>query len=408
MNKRNFRVAEGLEEGVHYTIFKDGFDVEYPVAIASHETFMPRTSGIVYIEALRISVNEGRTEERGRRDDIETRSAFKQVKDKATGLYFGIPLGVDPQDKTIKWKRIPLSPRQPYNLSDPKDREMWAMISRMPNLLGSPNQAGKPLYKVIDEDQKSKNFLATYDLRKNATEIVEGLDDAQQREMAINVGINADAFSRIMLRAELLQYADKNAQKFLDVWNDPKKPIISAFNRANKYGIIKFNSNGNGAGKDIGYYYDRVFLGNNEAVVIARLGEPAMASTLSSIAMMTAAQEKAVQDGLNHKVEASKKVMNKDQGGAAPDPEKEAMRKELEELKAKLAGVAPTLPGTQTVDLGTANAGTASVTSSAVTPKDDLAALRAEAKALKIPRWHILGEDKLRAAIAEKKAQPVS
>lgn len=392
MNNKKFRVAEGLEEGIHYQVVKDGHGVEYPVAIASHETFMPRKSGIVYIEAIRIAVNEGRSDMQGRRDDIETRSRFRCVKDKATGLYFGIPIGVHDTDKTVKWQNIPISPREPYDLSKPEDREKWAMLSRMSNLLGSPNQFGAPLYKVIDEEKKSINFLEIYKLKKDACGIVEGLDMVMCREMALNVGINADAFSPVMLQAELLKFADKNAEKFLNIWNNPKRNVISIFNRAIKYGVIEHNTRGDLEGKGIGYYYNNIYLGDNEGQVVSKLAEANNAAILSSISVAASARESQVKNGLSHEVKPAEKVINI----PAVDPEKEAMAKKIAELEAKLKGGAPV---TEAV---------APAETSVAPVSDELKALREEAKALGVPKWHILGPDKLKSAIAAKKLQTQS
>lgn len=393
--KTHFRIAAGLHEGVHYTVVKDGHGVEYPVAIASHETFMPRKSGIVHIEAVRISINESRSAEQGRRDDIETRSIFRNVKDAATGLYFGIAVGINETDKTVKWLPIKLSPRQPYDLSKTKDREEWAMISRMSNLEGSPNQKGRALYKIIDHDVKALSFINILEKRHDAANIVKGLDLPTRREMALNVGINADAYSPDMLYAELIMFADKNAEKFLSTWNNPRRPVISIFNRALKYGIIENNQRGDGSGNHIGYYYNRIFLGDNEGAVVSKLAEAGNTQMLSSISVAAKQRESEVLAGLSHSVEVKEEKLST----PVIDAEKEELKRQLAELQARLGvGAVATPQVNNTAPVSNTEPLTTS-TSNAL----DL--LRAEAKELKIPRWHILGEDKLRAAIAEKKTQ---
>ena len=408
-NTTSFRISEGLQEGVHYTLFEDGNGTFYPVAIALHEAFMPRKSGIVQIESFRVAQNEARNDMEGR-DDLETRGIFRNVKDKATGLWFGRPIGISPTDKQIMWQRIPLRMRQPFDFSNINDREEWSMVSRMSNLEGSPNQAGKPLYKIIDKDLKALNYLKIFEKREEARDVVKSLDEQQRRDIAIDCGINADAYSMTMLKSELIKFADEHAERFMSIWHNPNRANVNIFNKARKYGVITFDAVGRDGGHGIGFYYNNLFIGDVEAAVVAKLSEPGFASSLATIAILTANKEKDILNGT-----AMKEVVKdnfKTVEVVKKDPKDEqiaTMAKELEEMKALMAKSFERNPVnknnlTKEEPLKVSEQVSVSTEKTVIhDPEGELRILRAEAKELKVKSWQVLGVDKLKLAIAEKK-----
>lgn len=385
MNQTTTANAESvneLKEGLHYRIYKDGHGAEHKIAIHTHPLFCNKTSGKIELKAFRVDLNFNKEEHR---PDIETKTSFKMQKDKLTGLIFGEPIGIDQSDKQIKWKKIPLRMINTYDMSVASERNDWALISRASFVEGSPNQSGRPLYKVIDSEAKNLDFMQTIVVRDSASQIIKGMSGNQLIDYAPSIGIHAGNYSADGLRTEFFRYIENNSKKFMDIWNNPSRDVAIQFQKALQLSVVTRVTNN---GQFSGYYYEQFPMGISEGECIAWLNQVKNSAVLSSMVIATQQKESSIHRG-NTKIETSVKV----------DPEKETMAKELEKLRAELLAAQTPKQETKQEDpkVSESNEGKAKVAF-------DLEALKIEAKGLKIPGYQLAKDpEKLQAKIDEAK-----
>lgn len=388
-----------LKEGEHYRVIKDGNNNEHHVAIVSHHIFAPQVEGKVILEARRKDME---------RIDSERNSRFRRVNDKATGLIFGLNPTIDALTKQITFRRIPMGAVLNFDLSNPQERIEWACISRATNVEGSPNQDGTPQYRVINSEKKAATGLERRANRKKAIDIAESLGVEEMRGMALNLGINPDAYTHITLQYEFLEMIEKgeNWKKFMDVWEAGNREIITLFKRAEKCGIITWNPSmvkENNTMKHMGFYYNGIHLGATDQQAIAYMSEPTNSTLVGSINTLTIQREKDMKEGKerNEKLINSAAVNKESNGPSVADIKAEyeakiaGMKADMELMKKEAGFERNESPKDKTNAPSQSN-------------QEEYQALKAEAKALKIPGYQfikITDVGKLKEKILEKKAQ---
>ena len=133
-----------LIEGTHFEIVKNKTGYPYKYAILDHECWCPK-EGIVEIRTMKNNF----TITGAAKNDNEV--IIKRFKDRETGLLFGIHSGVDDRTGDINHRYVRLEGNMQFDLSIPNDRREYIMASRGPSVEGSPNQTGKPTYKLFDK-----------------------------------------------------------------------------------------------------------------------------------------------------------------------------------------------------------------------------------------------------------------
>jgi len=401
-NAKTASLEGPFKEGEHYFLFKDGRGIPHKVANLDHPMFHARNFGTVTLESYRVAANH----RNGERPDIETKSMFRAVKDRATGWWFGIPIGINDHDKQITWAQYPLRMQNTFDLSKVEDRKMFACLSRDPRVEGSPNQSGKPLYKVIDSHKKNMDYMENRSKRKRCEEIIEGLNYEQLIELAPSIGINPRAYNQQDMHAEFFRYAENNFTKFLELWDSPNRQITTTFKRALNTGVIQRVIVEGTNGMMHVYQFEGLALGSTESEAVAFLSSNDRASMLTSILFRTSEAEKSMKQN-------NTKVLQVDK---ARD-----LEREVAELRAQLAakqekskstvtydtkdvevipGIIQTKEGPKDVDTVVLKQDAAAVKSESY----DMAKLLAEAKDLKIRGAHFIKDpEKLAKKIAEAK-----
>ena len=292
-----------------FKIIKDGHGFELKVANLEHPSWCPNT-GIVKVEATKISARNNKN------------VVIKTVNDKQTGAIFGIDIGVDRVTKDIIWERINLKEFEFFDLSNRKERQRYIVLSRHYTMEGSPNQFGKPNWRVIDQQRKASNYLEERSERKRAAEIAENLTYEQMVDLAPAFGIRPEAHSQTMLTAEILKIADTDHKKFLTIWDSPDRQGMVVFKRALKNGLISFN-------QTYGYTYEGQVLGKTEPQAYSYLTRNIQ--LLSAIDMLSKEKE-------TNSVHAFTPVVPK-QVDPMEEMRKqlEAKERELEELRKKVS-----------------------------------------------------------------------
>lgn len=311
-NKNGGAVTEDQAE--LFTVVKDGYGLETKIANLDHPHWAPY-EGVVKIEATKI-------------DQSKTRNTnIKTVNDKATGAIFGILIGVDRITKDFNWQQINLTELGYFDLSDKIQRRRYIVLSRHSKMEGSPNQVGKPVFRIIDQEKKASNYIESVSARKRSIEIVDNLTFEQMVEIAPAFGIRPESNSEIMLRAEIMKIGYDSHDKFLKVWDNPDRVGMVVFKSALKFGMITFHQEPN----RVGYYYESQPLGQTESAAYKYLTDhvqllSAIKTNIKERESNTTYSFNPIKPKFSDPVSELKAV-------------NDAQQKELEDLKKKLASM---------------------------------------------------------------------
>ena len=223
-----------LQEGVHFEVVKNKIGYPYNYALLDHECWCPK-EGIVEIRRLKNNLTTSGTP---KHDDSVT---IKRFKDKRTELLFGIHNGVDDRTGDINHREVTLEGNMQFDLSIPYDRRVYIIAMLSPAIEGSPNQSGKPSYKLHDKQILAAKNIDKRTLRRRAEDIIESLKEDQLHEMAENMGINVKANNNHkMLLDEMYRHIEMEggSRKFIDIYESKDREFITIFNRATSLGII--------------------------------------------------------------------------------------------------------------------------------------------------------------------------
>lgn len=279
-----------LEEGVHFYYVELANRMKVPVAILTHTIWEKRKIGRISVESFQLRKNQIHTERK-----LNVGVKFRYIKDRETGLYFGIVLGVE--GNNIVWQQIDMKMQVDIDLSVEDERSLWVIISRSQYVEGSPNQFGKPYYKVTDLQAKALKYLETSEQKYNALKLIkETMNEYQIRDTAIMLNIPNEAYDPVSLRGEILRYVDstaENLKKFWDYQNNPNKEIIVWLNKAIRKGIVfRKVTQTKEAGTRISYMYGQYTLGVTESEAVLFLTSRENEVVLKNLIVETETAEK--------------------------------------------------------------------------------------------------------------------
>lgn len=343
---------------------KDGNGYELTIANLDHPVWAPNF-GIIRVEAVRINPKKTRN------------TNIKNVIDNATGATFGIFIGVDRVTKDFNWENINVKEFEYYDLRDKKQRQKYIVLSRHSKFEGSPNQNGKPDFRVIDQEAKASNYIKERTDRKRSMEIAENLTPEQRTELAPAFGIRPESNSSVMLEAEILRIADNDTKKFLEVWDNPDRAGMVTFKRALKAGLITFHNNEH----KMGYYYEAQPLGQTEPAAYKYLtNHIQLLSTLNF-------NLKERESNTTHAFNPLKPI----QSNPLEEAQKiiAAQKKEMEEMRAKISND----PKNASIDIPKMEI--------QETEPGEHEALKVQAKELGIKSPHLMSLDTLREKVKE-------
>ncbi len=184
------------------------------------------------------------------------------TKDKATGIYWGIPLGIDNVTNQIKWQPIDLKMLNIFDRSVESEAWKCAIVMRSPIVEGSPNAVYKTtFYRVHDKEKAATQEIKRIKDGRKAIDIAMGLYGEELVNMGRNLQIPVESTSIAILESEVLKRAEKDPKEFLRIWENPHREIITILNRAIETGVIENDSL-------LGYMFNGVTLGTNESQTI--------------------------------------------------------------------------------------------------------------------------------------------
>lgn len=370
--------AIGVEEGVDYKVMKDGHGIEHRILNFENEKYCPRF-GMIELEPMKRAWTSDRNNLRHLNN-----VTFRVVRDKELDVLIGIPVAIDPKTKNIIWQTIIVGEGEILDLSIPDQAMKWACIKRSPFYTDfrdgkeqNPNfHGGKTAYKAVDRERAAETYLTQRKTKRKAIDIAESLNTKEMEDYALNMGINPKTLSQRTLEVEVIKFAEAEPEKFMAIHNSDTRLELTVLNKAMNMGVVV-------QGLENGINYGGLTLGFNTLEAVQYLKDhPA---TLTSIDALARRNEK---DG-------DRSMGSKQEPLAADDANIELarLRKELADKERMLQAANDKAIELQSMkDISTID--------------EEFADLMKEAKHFDVKGAHnIKDKEKLRAKIAEKKAQ---
>jgi hypothetical protein len=184
---------------------------------------------------------------------------------KTEKMWFGIVIGVNP-DGTRKYKKISLLDGRMLYLNNPEDALEWHILRHHYSIKGSPNQTGKPRWKVLDERAESKKQLSKSKAFVDVYQFITAMSDSRVKSFGRIFGLDPMNNPADVIKGQLLEKAMEAPGLFEPYMKDSERTNIrEAFHRAVSTSVIKVSF-------DRGYMFnDTIPLGINEEMAIGNL-----------------------------------------------------------------------------------------------------------------------------------------
>jgi len=349
-----------------YYIVEDGNGMQHKYVNLENPDICPR-AGIVELEALK---------KKDHQLILKNQVSITRFDDKETGIIWAIPIGIDHVSKQIRHKRIVLGPNTFFDRSIKDQAEQCAiMLKCMANGIPSTNN-DRPRFKVRDKEKQARIDIDTRNMRRKALDFAEALNYGEELTgIAMNLGIQTQGVSDLVMHNKVCAYAESNPKEFLDMYNDPNREYVLILNKAKEMAVVEHDIT-------LGWKFNGLILGQTLSMAANELRKkPDLANSISTLA--------------NEKKSATVNAM-------APSVVKVAEIKsensEVEELKRQLAEMKA---------LMMANSEKLSTGAEDVPEEDEMKALRKRANELKIMGANApkVKKETLIAKIAEAEAK---
>lgn len=363
----NENSSMSAEEAPKFIIVKDGYGVEHKVIDLNDKNFV-RSEGIIHLTPV-----------------IKTKRhrpmvTYSRWQDPMTGIIYGIFIGVNNKTKELMFQSILLQDDETFDLRNVMDAKKWAILRFAPFLKGSPNWRSwhKTQYEVVDKEKEANEFLAKRVLKRKAVDIAEGLSGENLIDMARNLGLDPSHHSVPTLHKEIIEIAEKNHKRFMDIWDSPNRVQLTTLKRALATGVVTEEPS-------MGFMYGQLPLGYNEALAVDYLREH------SNVAI-------AIEQKARNQEAASIKAMAKKETPAVFDDKRDAsvtaLMEELKKANEMIKHLSSLAAKKQIEEEGSQE------------PDTEFEALKVEAKGLGFKNPNIYKtKEKLQEAVNKKKAE---
>lgn len=164
-------------------------------------------------------------------------------KDPVTDIIWGIPNGIDPHTKDLKFQPIEINDMKIFELSIAQERKQWAVISKASFWVGSPNRgAYKPSHEIVNVERDAQTKILKANLRSKNHDIISNLSPLQVMDMARNCGSgDIKNNSSIVVLSELYDWADKHPDEFAKIWYNSNRQVMTVFNRCKATGLVSLD-----------------------------------------------------------------------------------------------------------------------------------------------------------------------
>jgi len=264
--------STGGEDAPYYVEVPDGFGTKIKIINFDNPKLAP-FEGHIKLIPIRTTTRH------------ENKASLRKVYDRKNGVIIGINNFINPETKQWEFLKIQLTDSETFDLSDPMDRKKWIVLKHSRFVEGSPFQSPdkrEVTYRVEDKNKEAELFLQRRAAKRKAETIADGLYGENLIDMARNLGFSADNVSVPVLHKEVIEYAEKNPVKFIEIWDSPTRIHLTVLKRAVATGVISNNP-------PHGFMYGAIPIGINEPLAINYLQENAHIS--QAIDMLSRKQE---------------------------------------------------------------------------------------------------------------------
>lgn len=218
--------------------------------------FIERRTGKVYLKPIR--------------GDKFNSFNIRGYKVKGTNLYMGIPTGEVDQHGKPRFKRILVTAFREYDLSILNDRIEWEVVRMHEAIKGSPFEGGNAVLEIHDSKKEAKIKNEKIMESVQAVTLAAKLEGDKLNDFCriIEEGkFRPDLDEPFITKNVVIQYAQENPHKFMQMYNDSRRIYREVLFRAEQMHIIKYRI-------DKGYSYrDSMPLGNTRESIINRMEE---------------------------------------------------------------------------------------------------------------------------------------
>jgi hypothetical protein len=324
-----------------------------------------------------------------KKEKVDPNNSFKCFTDQRTGITYGIPIGTDYRTGEVNFQRITLRDFRIYDLSNPQDAKEWACVRMCHFVEGSPNQFGKPLYRILDHEQEAQNKLIDVEYTERAIALAKKIIGNEIREFAMILeipGIENDTDA--IVKGKVYDKALKSPKWFCQKYDDANRPTLTVLKRCLSTGLIDFDPMKGYSTKQ------GLYLGDNEYSAINYL-------TKNNALLMTLNAESKQRDRYYKETgENGADILPTAHVEDTPEQKRiKELEKQLEQSNKLTAELNARF--TQFMEMQKA----ANSVDKKVEPEVNLSeedAIRNQAKSLNIPYWHNKKIENLMAEIDEK------
>lgn len=177
-------------------------------------------------------------------------SSFTNIKDKETGIIYGIPQGIDQKTGELKFRRIIIEDHMFFDLSIESERKMFIVLSNAPFVADSPFGQGKPRFRIVNREKEAEKIIFIQKNKRVAEDIISELTTVEMFDLGRNLGLPVDQMSDSMVQAELYEYVSRKpkpglgeksgAEDFLEMYHNSNREVITVLKRAMSVGAVKF------------------------------------------------------------------------------------------------------------------------------------------------------------------------
>ena len=360
--------SKGSEDAPYFIEIADGFGTKIKVINFENPGLAPFEGHINLIPIVTTSRHENK-------------ASLRKAYDRKNGVIIGIPNFINPESKQWEYLKIQLTDSESYDLSDPLDRKKWIVLKHSRFVEGSPYASPNKreiTYRVEDKNKEAELFLARRTAKRKAETLADGLFGENLIDMARVLGFAVENMSTPILHKEVIEFAEKNPVKFIELYDSPTRPFAIVLKRALATGVIT-------NAPPHGIMYGAIPIGVNEQLAINYLQEYPQIS--QAIDMLSRKQESDSVKAMA-KRETIPVKDEKDAILAQRDAEIQALNERLKALTTEK------ITGQLDTDLQLSSL-----------KDEELESLRLRAKALGVKNPGVYGKEKLTAKVKELEAE---
>lgn len=175
-------------------------------------------------------------------DDLNVSQKFFQ--DYRTGIYYGIPTGINELTGEYTWKRLRLFEGKVYNLTDEIDAKEWHCVQHWPIIKDSiMDTRGIAQFKVEDQDNEAEQYINDYATKRKAQDYIAELSETELLDFALAFNIDIRNNGKNVIRKMLMEMSERKTSEGKNImWekiqNKKELAIIIALRRARYCGLI--------------------------------------------------------------------------------------------------------------------------------------------------------------------------